>query len=85
MPGGAVAAIIIGSILFVSGGLFAVAFFLLNKWIIVDDKAVRVFKLNKKDDKNKLFTMKFQTQNRVDEEVFNSKDDAEEFLENQKK
>ena len=53
---------------------------MVNKWIIVDGKAVRAFKLVKKDDENKLVTFKCKFENRVDEQVFDSKEDAEKAL-----
>jgi len=78
LSGGAVAGIVIGSLVFVIGGAYLVLFFLLNKWIKVGDKAVRVlrFALGKKDGKERYlaFNCKFAYRNK--EEVFNTKQDA---------
>ena len=85
LPGGAIAGIIIGSVVLVTGGAFALGFFVFNKWIIVDNKAVRAFKTGKKDEQVRLHTMKLQKQHRVKEEVFDTKKDAEDFLNKSKK
>lgn len=75
---GAVVGIVLGSLVFVVGAAYLVLFFLLNKWIKVGDKAVRVlrFALGKKDGTERYlaFPCKFAYRNK--EEVFNTKQDA---------
>ena len=78
ISGGAVAGIVIGSLVFVIGAAYLVLFFLLNKWIKVGDKAVRVlrFALGKKDGKERYLAFNCKFQYRDKNEVFNTKDEA---------
>ena len=76
-PSWAIALIVIGGVLVLGCICFLLLFFVLNKWIRKDDKAVRAFKVGKKDDEIKLMLMNFSIEYRVKEEVFDSKKEAE--------
>ena len=78
ISGGAVAGIVIGSLVVVLGAAYLVLFFLLNKWIKVNDKAVRVlrFALGKKDGKERYLAFNCKFEYRDKAEVFNTKDEA---------
>ena len=91
LNGGIIALIIILSILALLGICFCLLFFVFAKFIIIKDKegkekVVRAIKIGKdnKDNKNYLsmFVFNFKKELRVEEEVFNKKKDAEEFLKN---
>ena len=73
---GAIVGIILGSVAVALGLGYLAIFFLFNKWIKVDDKAVRVFKLGQKDGKTRLLRMPFKFEYRDIKEVFNTKSDA---------
>ena len=76
-PSWAIALIVIGGVLVLGCICFLLLFFVLNKWIRKDDKAVRAFKVGKKDDEIKLMLMNFSIEYRVKEEVFDTKKEAE--------
>ena len=75
---GGVVGIVLGSLVFVVGAAYLVLFFLLNKWIKVGDKAVRVmrFALGSKDGKERYLSFKCKFEYRDKNEVFNTKDEA---------
>ena len=75
---GGVIGIVLGSLVFVVGAAYLVLFFLLNKWIKVGDKAVRVmrFALGSKDGKERYLSFKCKFEYRDKSEVFNTKDEA---------
>lgn len=77
LPGWAIALIVIGCILVSCCLCFFLLFFVFNKWIKKDDKAVRAIKVGKKDDEIKLMLLNFKTEYRVKEEVYDKKKDAE--------
>lgn len=92
LNGGIIALIIILSILAVLGIIFLLLFFAFAKFIIVKDKEdkdkiVRAIKIGKdhKDDKDYfwMLTFTFKKELRPEDEVFNSKKDAEDFLKEQ--
>ena len=86
LAGWAIALIVIGSLIGVCGILFLLAFFVLNKWIIIEqDEIVRAFRTGKESEHIRLRTMKFKLHYRFKEEVFKSKKDAEDFLKSQTK
>ena len=76
MLGWAIALIVIGSLILLCGACYLVMFFFLNKWIRVGDKAARVFKFGKKEDKVRLIAMPFKFVYLPEEEVFSSKEEA---------
>ena len=76
LPAWVIVLIVLGSLILVAGICYLVFFFLLNKWIKKEDKALRVFRLGKKEDKVVLFTMFFRVEYRKENEVFNSKEEA---------
>ena len=77
LPGWALALIIIGGILLIGILVLLVLFFICNKWIIVDNKAVRAFVYNKKNkEENKLFTLTFKKYVRKEEEIYKNRQDA---------
>ena len=91
LNGGIIALIIILSILALLGICFCLLFFVFAKFIIIKDKegkekVVRAIKIGKdnKDNKNCfwMMTFKFRKELRVEDEVFDKKKDAEEFLKN---
>ena len=77
LPGWAIALIVIGGLLVLCCVFFLLLFFVFNKWIKIEDKAVRAIKVGKKDDQIKLMRMNFSIEYRVKEEVFDTKKDAE--------
>ena len=50
-----------------------------------EDEVVRAIKIGKEDDKIKLMTVKFKKELRIEEEVFDKKKDAEDYLNEQNK
>ena len=84
LPDGAIAGIVIGAIALALSGAYFLLFFLFNKWIIINDKVVRVFRFGKKEEEYRLLTFKFRKQLRTKDLVFDKKKDAEEFLKNSK-
>lgn len=78
LPGGAVAGIVIGSIVLVAGGAYALGFFVFNKWIIVENKAVRVlpFAFGKKEEKSRVLAFPFKFVFRVESEIYKTKQEA---------
>ena len=66
--------IVLGIIL-VLGVVYVLFFFVFNKWIMVDDKPVRVFRIGKKNDNVRLLKMTFMVIYRDEEAIFNKKDD----------
>ena len=78
LAAGAIIGIVLGSVAFVLVAAYLVLFLLLNKWIRVEDKAVRVmrFALGHKDGKARYLRLNFKFAYREKHEVFNSKQDA---------
>lgn len=76
IPGWAIALIIVGSILLLCLLCFFLLFFVFNKWIRKDDKALRAVKFGKKDNKVRLLVMPFRFEYREETEVFNTKKEA---------
>ena len=77
LPGWALALIIIGGILLLAILALLILFFICNKWIIVDNKSVRVFVYNKKNkEENKLLTLTLKKYIRKEEEVYKNRQDA---------
>lgn len=67
--------ILIGVVLLL-GLLYSSMFFLINKWINKNGKAVRAFRLGQKGDKVKLVIMPFKIVYRKDGEVFNNREEV---------
>lgn len=76
IPGWAIALIIVGSILLLCLLCFFLLFFVFNKWIKKDDKAIRAVKFGKKDNKVRLLVMPFRFEYREEAEVFDTKQEA---------
>ena len=76
LPGWAIALIIVGSVLLIFCLCFFLLFFVFNKWIRKDDKALRAVKFGKKDDKVRLLVMPFRFEYRQEAEVFDTKQEA---------
>lgn len=76
IPGWAIALIIVGSILLLCLLCFFLLFFVFNKWIRKDGKAIRAVKFGKKDNKVRLLVMPFKFKYREEAEVFNTKKEA---------
>lgn len=76
IPGWAIALIIVGSILLLCLLCFFLLFFVFNKWIRKDDKALRAVKFGKKDNKVRLLVMPFRFEYRQEAEVFDTKQEA---------
>lgn len=66
--------IILGIIL-VLGIVYVLFFFVFNKWIVVDGKPVRVFRIGKKNDSVRLLKMTFMVIYLDEEAIFNKKED----------
>lgn len=78
IPGWAIALIIIGSVLLLLGVVYALLFFVFNKWIKKEDKAVRVlpFTLGKKEELFRVMAFPFKCEYRKENEIFKTKKDA---------
>ena len=78
LAGWAIALIAIGGLLLLCGACYALCFFLFNKWIKEEDKAVRVFPFNlgKKDDKARLFAFPCKLVYRKENEIYKTKEEA---------
>ena len=78
LPGGAIAAIVIGSTILLLCGAWALMMFVLNKWIKVGDKVVRAFKVFgvKKGNKYIVWGFPFKFVTREEAEIFKTKEEA---------
>jgi len=76
LPGWAIALIIVGSILLLCLLCYFLLFFVFNKWIKKEDKAIRAVKFGKKDNKVRLLVMPFRFEYREEAEVFDTKQEA---------
>lgn len=78
IPAVAVIFIVLGVILLVLVGAWALMMFVFNKWIRREDKAIRVFKLFgiKKDDKFLVVAFPIRFEYKLDNEIFNTKEEA---------
>jgi len=77
LPGWAIALIIVGGILLLGILALLILFFVCNKWIIVDNKTVRVFVYNKKNkEENKLLALTLKKYVRKEEEIYKNRQDA---------
>lgn len=78
IPTVAVIFIVLGVILLVLVGAWALMTFVFNKWIRREDKAIRVFKLFniKKDDKFLVVSFPVKFEYKLDNEIFNTKEEA---------
>ena len=76
IPGWAIALIVIGCVLLLCCVCYLLLFFVFNKWINKDGKAVRVFKLGKKDDKVRVIIMPCKFEYKEESEVFKTKEEA---------
>ena len=76
IPGWSIALIVIGCVLLLCCGCYLLLFFVFNKWINKDGKAVRVFKLGKKDDKVRVIIMPCKFEYKEETEVFKTKEEA---------
>lgn len=68
---------IVGGVLLLLCLAYVLMMFVLNKWINKDGKAVRAFKLGKKEDKVRLLVVPCKFEYRNESEVYNSKSEAE--------
>ena len=80
MPGWAIALIVIGSVLVLCALCALFFIFFLQRWVIEDEKVIRVFKIGKKDNKVRVITLKFKVLYREATEVYLKKRHAEEEL-----
>ena len=88
LPTGAIVGIVLGSILLACLIAFLLLFFVFAKFIIVkekeEEKVVRAIKIGKDKKDNKdyfwMMTFKFKRELKPEEEVFDKKQDAEDFL-----
>jgi hypothetical protein len=55
---------------------YILLFFVFNKWTLANNKAIRVFKIGKKNDKIRLLTITLMIIYRNEDEVFNKKSDV---------
>ena len=79
LPGYAIALVVAGSLwLFIAlvALCYVLLLFVFNKWIVVDDKVVRVFKLWHKEDTYMLFVMPCFFKKYKEEEIFDTKEEA---------
>jgi hypothetical protein len=76
MPAWAIALIVILSVILLLVIIYLLLFFVFNKWIKKDSKAVRVIKCGKKDNLVRLMTLSFRIEYREADKVYKSKDEA---------
>ena len=78
LPGWGIALIVIGAILLLACGAWVLFMFVLNKWIKVEDKAIRAFKLFgiKKDGKFIVWGFPFKFVLRDGSEIYKTKEQA---------
>ena len=74
----AIALIVVAAILFILGMVYCLLFFVLNKFIIVDGRVVRVFRVGTEEGQIHLLTLKCKMEYRIPEEVYETKQKAEE-------
>lgn len=78
LNGGAVAGIVIGSIVLLLGLAYLLLFFLFNRWVKINEKAVRVFPFafGKKDGKERLLAFPCKFVYKEKPEIFKTKEEA---------
>ena len=74
----AIALIVFAAILFILGIVYCLLFFVLNKFIIVDSRVIRVFRVGTEEGQIHLLTSKCKMEYRIPEEVYETKQKAEE-------
>ena len=80
MPTWEIAIIILFSTLALLLGIYCLLFFALNKFIVVDDKVVRAFRVGTDNGQINLLTFKFTMEYRIPEQVYETKQKAEEAI-----
>ena len=68
--------IVIGALLVVSTIVYFILFFGFNKWIIKNNKPIRVIRCGHKNGKVRLFRMDWECELRNEEEIFKNKSDV---------
>ena len=76
LPSWSIALIEVGGLLLLCALAYVLCLFAFNKWISENGKAVRAFKLWKKDDKHLVFAFPFKFVYRSEKEIYNSKKEA---------
>lgn len=76
IPGWAIALIVVGSLLAVCGIAYCLLFFVFNRWIAKEGKAVRVFVLGHKEGKARAFVFPCKLEYHLDNEIFKTKEEA---------
>ena len=76
MPVWAIILMVVGGLIVLCALVYLSLFFLFNKWIKKDDKAVRVFKVGKKDGKARVMLMPCKFEYKEENEIFNSRAEA---------
>ena len=73
---GAIIGIVAGGIILTCGIVYLLLFFLFNKWIEVDGKAIRVFRFFRKNGKTRVISFKCKVYEKGPDQVYNTKADA---------
>ncbi len=73
---GAIIGIVLGSLVVLLALVYVLLFFVFNKWIKKEDKAIRAIKLGKKGEEVRLLVMPCKVEYRKENEVYNSKAEA---------
>lgn len=68
--------IAVGTLLVVSTIVYFIMFFCFNKWIMKNNKPIRVIRLGHKKGKVRLYRMDWECELRDEEEIFDHKGDA---------
>ncbi len=76
LAGWAIALIVIDSLLVAMAMAYLAIFFIFNKWIVINGKAIRVLVCGKKEDKTRVVTLFLGIEYRNANEVFNSQEEA---------
>lgn len=76
VPSYAIALIIVGSILLVCSISYILLFFVFNEWINKNGKAIRVFKIGKKETRIRLLLMPCKLEYKDRHEIFKTKEEA---------
>ena len=76
LAGWAIALIVIDSLLVAMAMAYLAIFFIFNKWIVINGKAIRALVCGKKEDKTRVVTLFLGIEYRNANEIFNSQEEA---------
>ena len=80
MPIWEIVLIVIIAIFALLGGIYCLLFFALNKYVVINGKAIRAFRVGAESGQIHLLTLKCKMEYRIPEEVYETKQKAEEAI-----